>query len=160
MNDFDNSSKNVHEELVSDSIVIPPEDEKEDLRIHFWLRVIVFLQFLTFAGTYLYIWYYPCKAEVGTFVWRPNIMNHYFLFLGIIVIIVGAVNFIIPALKKSLSGSALFVSSTVCIFITGIFLVFLFIFVATTIDVTGVHNFRAIDPFPFLRWARFLIFIA
>lgn len=124
-----------------------------------WLRLFAFLQFFLFAFSYIIIWYYPHKFEVGNFVWNPEQLTPYFLGMGGIILLAAFVILVFPSMKKSLDMPALLISSVVCVLAVAVFFRFLVTFIAVTLHATGDFSFPPIDPFPFLKWAKFLIII-
>ncbi len=123
------------------------------------LRLIAFLQFFLFAFSYILIWYYPHRNQVGNFVWNPEQLTPYFLGMGGIILLAALIILVFPSMNKSLSIPALLTSSLVCIMAVTIFFRFLVTFIAVTLHATGDFSFPPIDPFPFLKWAKFLIII-
>lgn len=123
------------------------------------LRLFAFLQIFLFAFSYIIIWYYPHKNQVGNFVWNPEQLTPYFLGMGGIILLAALLILVFPSMKNSLTMPALLASSLVSVFAVTIFFRFLVTFIAVTLHATGDFSFPPIDPFPFLKWAKFLIII-
>ena len=134
------------------------ENNQPEPNVSKWFRLVIFLQFLIFAITYLVIWYYPHKNEVGNFVWNPEALSPYFFMLAGVTVFVATITLILPSIRKSLTSPAVFMTTVISIFLTTVFFRFLFTFILVTLHATGSFSFP-VDPFPFLKWAKFLIII-
>lgn len=154
------STPSVSEAATGTAAETKAEDQEWDRPEHSrWLRLFAFLQLFAFAFSYMIIWYYPHKNQVGNFVWNPEQLTPYFLGMGGIIFLAALLILVLPSMNKSFSMPALLTSSLVCILAVTIFFRFLVTFIAVTLHATGDFSFPPIDPFPFLKWAKFLIII-
>lgn len=131
----------------------PPEAPGTSLKI----RLMVFAQLFIMAFTWGYIWYFPRKAGVGTFSWNGPLLAGSFAILAAILILAAAIVFLLPYFKKHFDMEGTLAATLVNMAAASILLLFILIFIINTVNIALDFRLPTIDPFPFLRWAKFLL---
>ncbi|MCE1247540.1 MAG: hypothetical protein LWY06_12925 [Firmicutes bacterium] len=118
----------------------------------------LFIQILTFALSYAYIWMYPRWSKTGLGWYTNEMLPAAFAVLAGITAILFFLIIVLPIIRKNLYSPGLIMGAFTAGSAGLVFLVFIFYFAFTTYDITGSMNLLTPNPFPFLKLLRFILF--
>lgn len=130
---------------------------EDDFKESPWTGYLVFIQILLFSLTWVYIWFYPHNAQLGTFTWRPVLFYGHLAALSAGIVILFLLIFVLPRFINKIRSYGLIAASILTVYASSVIFLFLLIFTFTTMGLISDVNLPSIDPFPFLRWVKFLL---
>ena len=122
-----------------------------------WTSCLVFIQVLLFSLTWVYVWFYPHYAQLGTFTWRPALFYGYLSVIAAGIVVLFLLIFVLPRFIGKIRSYGIVAASILTVYASSVIFLFILIFTFTTMGLISDVNLPSIDPFPFLRWVKFLL---